>query len=253
MTKSLKARLKSGEAVHGLLSPNVEATTLETLGLVGFSLYILDTEHGPAGPREAEDAARACEIAGMSLLVRPREPRPEAHPPVPRRGSDGNHAARPARDGRGAPPRRGRQVPAEGPAGHRGRPREPLDARPREDRGLRRARQRRDSRPPADRDARGLREARRARPRARRGRLHHRARATSRWRWATPAAPRDRRSRRRSTTSRRPSSTAGLLVGTVAPTGARAKELMAKGHRILLHSVTALLKNGAAAYFGAAG
>jgi 4-hydroxy-2-oxoheptanedioate aldolase len=46
---------------------------------------------------------------------------------------------------------------------------------------------------------------------------------------------------------------AGLLVGTVAATGARAKELMAKGRRILLHSVTALLKNGAAAYFAAAG
>ena len=50
MPKSLKARLKAGEAVHGLLSPNLEATTLETLGLVGFSLYILDTEHGPGGP-----------------------------------------------------------------------------------------------------------------------------------------------------------------------------------------------------------
>ena len=46
---------------------------------------------------------------------------------------------------------------------------------------------------------------------------------------------------------------AGLLVGTTAPTGARAKELMAMGHRILLHNVPALLKNGAAAYFGALG
>jgi 4-hydroxy-2-oxoheptanedioate aldolase len=45
---------------------------------------------------------------------------------------------------------------------------------------------------------------------------------------------------------------AGLVVGTVAATGQRAKELMGKGHRILLHSVTALLKNGATAYFGAA-
>ena len=42
---------------------------------------------------------------------------------------------------------------------------------------------------------------------------------------------------------------AGLLVGTTAQTGARAKELMAKGHRIVLHNVTALLRNGAAAYF----
>jgi 4-hydroxy-2-oxoheptanedioate aldolase len=45
---------------------------------------------------------------------------------------------------------------------------------------------------------------------------------------------------------------AGLFIGTVAATGARAKELIAKGHRILLHNVTALLKTGATAYFGAA-
>ncbi len=45
---------------------------------------------------------------------------------------------------------------------------------------------------------------------------------------------------------------AGLLVGTVASTGERAKALVAKGHRIVLHSVGALLKTGAEAFFSAA-
>jgi 4-hydroxy-2-oxoheptanedioate aldolase len=44
----------------------------------------------------------------------------------------------------------------------------------------------------------------------------------------------------------------GLVVGTVAPTGARAKDLAARGLSILLHSVTALLKSGTEAYFRAA-
>ncbi|MGZ5425673.1 MAG: aldolase/citrate lyase family protein, partial [Thermoanaerobaculia bacterium] len=44
----------------------------------------------------------------------------------------------------------------------------------------------------------------------------------------------------------------GLVVGTVAPTGARAKDLAARGLTIILHSVTALLKTGAEAYFRAA-
>ena len=45
---------------------------------------------------------------------------------------------------------------------------------------------------------------------------------------------------------------AGLLVGTVASTGERARALVAKGHRIVLHSVGALLKTGAEAFFAAA-
>ena len=44
----------------------------------------------------------------------------------------------------------------------------------------------------------------------------------------------------------------GLVVGTVAPTGARAKDLAARGLSIILHSVTALLKTGAETYFRAA-
>ena len=68
----LKDRLLSGEVVHGLLSPNIEPDLVQTLGLLGFDLYILDAEHGTAGPVEAAAVARACEGAGLAPLVRPR-------------------------------------------------------------------------------------------------------------------------------------------------------------------------------------
>src|SRR5664280_1096168 len=69
----LKDRLLSGEVVHGLLSPNIEPDLVETLGLLGFDLYILDAEHGTAGPVEAAAVVRACEGAGLAPLVRPRD------------------------------------------------------------------------------------------------------------------------------------------------------------------------------------
>jgi 4-hydroxy-2-oxoheptanedioate aldolase len=68
----LKDRLLSGEVVHGLLSPNIEPDLVEALGLLGFDLYILDAEHGTAGPPEARGVVRACEGAGLAPLVRPR-------------------------------------------------------------------------------------------------------------------------------------------------------------------------------------
>jgi len=68
----LKDRLRAGEVVHGLLSPNVEMDLVETLGSLGFDLYILDAEHGTAGPKEAAGVVRACEAAGLAPLVRPR-------------------------------------------------------------------------------------------------------------------------------------------------------------------------------------
>ena len=70
--RTLKDRLRSGEVVHGLLSPNVEPDLVETIGLLGFDLYILDTEHGTGSPIEAAAVVRACEGAGLVPLVRPR-------------------------------------------------------------------------------------------------------------------------------------------------------------------------------------
>jgi 4-hydroxy-2-oxoheptanedioate aldolase len=72
--KVLKDRLRAGEVVHGLLSPNIEPDLVETIGRLGFDLYILDAEHGTAGPPEAAAVVRACEGAGLAPLVRPRGP-----------------------------------------------------------------------------------------------------------------------------------------------------------------------------------
>lgn len=69
---SLRQRLADGSAVFGLLSPDTDGSLVEMVGLLGFDLFILDTEHGSAGPREAESFARACEVVGMAPLVRPR-------------------------------------------------------------------------------------------------------------------------------------------------------------------------------------
>ena len=70
--KVLKDRLRAGEVVHGVLSPNIEPDLVQSLGLLGFDLYILDAEHGTAGPREAAAVVRACEGERLAPLVRPR-------------------------------------------------------------------------------------------------------------------------------------------------------------------------------------
>ena len=251
MTKSLKARLRSGEAVHGLLSPNVEGTTLETLGLVGFSLYILDTEHGPAGPREAEDVARACEIAGMSFLVRPRSLDAKLILQYLDAGAAGimlpglreSDEARRLVEAVKYPPKGLRGIAAvRANRWTLGKERiedyverandetlvlpqiETLEAVAKLDDLVRV--------PGVDGFIIGPRDLAMA--------------------MGYPGGPARREVEEVIDRITKTVLDAGLLIGTVAPTGARAKELTAKGHRILLHSVTALLKNGAAAYFGAA-
>ncbi|MGE5345497.1 MAG: HpcH/HpaI aldolase family protein [Acidithiobacillales bacterium] len=74
---TLRARLEAAGPVYGLLSPDTDGGLVETVGLLGFAFFILDTEHGAAGPREADGFVRACEIAGMAPLVRPRGPDPK--------------------------------------------------------------------------------------------------------------------------------------------------------------------------------
>jgi 4-hydroxy-2-oxoheptanedioate aldolase len=74
---AVKARLRRGEVVYGLLSPNYDTMLVETLGLLGFSAYMLDCEHGPAGPMQALEVVRACETVGMTPLARVRSADPK--------------------------------------------------------------------------------------------------------------------------------------------------------------------------------
>jgi 4-hydroxy-2-oxoheptanedioate aldolase len=252
MLKSLKARLKVGEAVHGLLSPNVEATTLETLGLVGFSLYILDTEHGPAGPREAEDAARVCEIAGMSLLVRPRSLDPKLILQYLDAGAMGI------------------MLPGLREVDEARRLVEAVKYPPKGLRGIAAVRANRwtlgpekieDTVTRMNEETLVLPQIETLEAVAKLPELVKvpgldgfiigpRDLAMAMGYPGGPARPEVEAAIDRITKT---VLDAGLFIGTVAATGARAKELMAKGHRILLHNVTALLKTGAATYFGAAG
>ncbi len=237
--------------MHGLLSPDFEPALVETLGLVGFSLYILDTEHGPAGPREAEGVVRACVGAGMLPLVRPRGPDPKLilqyldagmagvmlpgvrsaeevrelvaavkYPPLGRRGIAAVRANRWLL---------GPETQAEWVARSNAETlvlpqvetREALE-RVEELAGV----------PGLDGFIVGPRDLSMA--------LGH---------TDGPGHPDVEAAIDRVAAVCRER---GLLVGTVAPTGARARELAARGLTILLHSVTALLKTGAEAYFRAA-
>jgi 4-hydroxy-2-oxoheptanedioate aldolase len=74
---AVKARLRHGEVVYGILSPNYDTMLVETLGLLGFSTYMLDCEHGPAGPLQALEVVRACETVGMTPLARVRSADPK--------------------------------------------------------------------------------------------------------------------------------------------------------------------------------
>jgi 4-hydroxy-2-oxoheptanedioate aldolase len=74
---AVKARLRRGEVVYGILSPNYDTMLVETLGMLGFSTYMLDCEHGPAGPLQTLEVVRACETVGMTPLARVRSADPK--------------------------------------------------------------------------------------------------------------------------------------------------------------------------------
>lgn len=247
----LRAKRRAGEAVHGLLSPDFEPALIETLGLVGFALYILDTEHGPAGPREAEAVVRACEGAGILPLVRPRGPDPKLilqyldagmagvmlpgvrsaddvrelvaavkYPPLGRRGIAAVRANRWLL---------GRETQAEWVARSNA---ETLVLPQVETREALERVEELAAVPGLDGFIVGPRDLSMALGFSD-GPAHPEVEAAID---RVAAVAREK----------------GLLVGTVAPTGARAKDLAARGLTILLHSVTALLKTGAEAYFRAA-
>ncbi len=74
---ALKARLNNDEPVYGMLTPVYDPTVVEVIGQLGFDLYILDCEHGAAGPMQAEHFVRACETVGMTPLARVRSTDPK--------------------------------------------------------------------------------------------------------------------------------------------------------------------------------
>jgi 4-hydroxy-2-oxoheptanedioate aldolase len=247
----LREKRKAGEAVHGLLSPDVEPALVETLGLVGFSLYILDTEHGPAGPREAEAVVRACEGVGMLPLVRPRG----LDPKLILQYLDAGMAGVMLPGVRGADDVRELVAAVKyPPLGRRGiapvRANQWLLGRETQAEWVARSNAETLVLPQVEtREALERVEELAAVPGLDGFIVGPRDLSMALGFSDGPAHPEVEAAIDRVAEVSRAK---GLLAGTVAPTGARAKDLAARGLTILLHSVNALVKTGAEAYFRAA-
>jgi len=248
---TLRVRLEDGGPLFGLLSPDTDGALVETVGLLGFDLFILDTEHGTGGPREAEGFVRACELVGMAPLVRPRGLDPKLilqyldagmqgiMLPGVRSAEEVRELVRavkyPPEGLRGIAPVRANRwlLAGESQAAWVARANAGTLVLPQIEtvEALERL--------PEIVKVSGV-DGLIIGPRDLSMAMGH------------PDGPGHPDVEEAIDRITREALGAGLLVGTVASTGERAKALVAKGHRIVLHSVGALLKTGAEAFFGAA-
>lgn len=74
---TVKTKLRNGEVTYGLLSPNYDPGIVEILGHLDFDFYMLDCEHGPGSPQQAETVVRASESVNMTPLARVRSADPK--------------------------------------------------------------------------------------------------------------------------------------------------------------------------------
>ncbi len=65
-----KHRLAAGETVVGCFVRYSNATLAEFIALGGWDFLVLDAEHGTLAPRDVEDLSRACELHGVTPIVR---------------------------------------------------------------------------------------------------------------------------------------------------------------------------------------
>jgi 4-hydroxy-2-oxoheptanedioate aldolase len=66
----LKLKLKSGQPAFGVISTSTDPQLAELFGLAGCDYYMLDAEHGLLHPDQAVNVIRACELIGVTPLVR---------------------------------------------------------------------------------------------------------------------------------------------------------------------------------------
>ncbi len=73
----LKLKLKSGQPAFGVISTSTDPQLAELFGLAGYDYYMLDAEHGLLHPDQVVNVIRACELTGMTPLVRigPKDPK----------------------------------------------------------------------------------------------------------------------------------------------------------------------------------
>jgi 4-hydroxy-2-oxoheptanedioate aldolase len=65
-----KAKLKAGTPAFGVISTSEDPQLAELFGIAGFDYYILDAEHGLMDPAQAVSVIRACELTGITPMVR---------------------------------------------------------------------------------------------------------------------------------------------------------------------------------------
>lgn len=76
-TNKLKARLRGGRTVFGLLNSIPCPLMVEMIGYAGYDFVVIDLEHMSANPETLENMIRAAECAGITPLVRVPSGAPE--------------------------------------------------------------------------------------------------------------------------------------------------------------------------------
>lgn len=66
----LKAKLEKNQPVLGPFCKMAEPAIYEIIGLAGFDFAIIDLEHGPLSYETAQNLIRACELHGVSPVIR---------------------------------------------------------------------------------------------------------------------------------------------------------------------------------------
>jgi len=72
----VKELLKQGKVAVGLENHTTDPALVEIMGWAGFDFVFIDTEHAPADVGETKTAIRACELTGMTPIVRVYENSP---------------------------------------------------------------------------------------------------------------------------------------------------------------------------------
>jgi 2-keto-3-deoxy-L-rhamnonate aldolase RhmA len=68
---ALKEKLASREPVYGVQVTFPDAELVEMLGLAGFDWVLIDAEHGSINENDCLAMVRACELTGITSIVRP--------------------------------------------------------------------------------------------------------------------------------------------------------------------------------------
>ncbi len=68
----LKKKISEGKAGFGVISPTIDPTICEYIGLLGMDFYMIDGEHGAITASDVTNMVRACELRNTTPLARIR-------------------------------------------------------------------------------------------------------------------------------------------------------------------------------------